>query len=88
MHIKGDGEAHDCAYKTVSRLTQTTDPEGYVKSFTYDSRDNIGTVTDGRGGLTTFAYDPLDRLEAGRVVSTDEKLATNRCRLLFCPSAL
>ncbi|WP_432759529.1 RHS repeat-associated core domain-containing protein [Defluviimonas salinarum] len=43
-------------------MTETTDPESYVKRFAYDAKDNVTSVTDGRGGLTAFTYDTLDRM--------------------------
>ncbi|MCU0826005.1 MAG: hypothetical protein MUE52_01015 [Tabrizicola sp.] len=61
-HVNGDGEVHSFIYDEVSRLTGTTDPEGYAKSFAYDVRDNVTSVIDGRGGQTIFTYDVLNRM--------------------------
>ena len=50
------------AYDSLSRLTQSRNPESGTINYTYDKNGNLTQKTDARGVQTTYAYDALDRL--------------------------
>ena len=56
------------------RLTQVTDPAGFITSFTYDAVGNRLTTTDGNGLVTATVFDsrnrPVRRTDAAGQVTT------------------
>ena len=48
-------------FDSLSRLTQTNNPETGTTNYTYDAVDNLLTKTDARSIVTTFTYDALYR---------------------------
>ena len=52
------GGAYAYAY-TAGELTQVTDPNGIVTSFSYDSDGRTLTSTDALGNVTTYTYDAV-----------------------------
>jgi RHS repeat-associated protein len=49
-------------YDSLSRLTQSNNPEAGQLNFTYDADGSVVTRTDARGITITYGYDPLHRL--------------------------
>jgi RHS repeat-associated protein len=49
-------------YDSLSRLTQSNNPEAGQLNFAYDADGSVITRRDNRGLTVTFAYDPLHRL--------------------------
>ena len=50
------------AFDALNRLSNTTDANNGITTFTYDSRDNLTSVTDAKGLTTTYTYDAFDNL--------------------------
>jgi RHS repeat-associated protein len=49
-------------YDSLSRLTQSNNPEAGQLNFTYDADGGVVTRSDSRGLTISYAYDPLHRL--------------------------
>ncbi|MHB8486277.1 MAG: RHS repeat-associated core domain-containing protein [Candidatus Acidiferrales bacterium] len=49
-------------YDSLSRLTNSTNPEAGTVTYTYDNDGNVATKKDGRGITTTYGYDALNRI--------------------------
>jgi RHS repeat-associated protein len=49
-------------YDSLSRLTQSNNPEAGQLNFTYDTDGSVITRKDNRGLTITYAYDPIHRL--------------------------
>ena len=50
------------AYDSLSRLTQSRNPESGTINYTYDKNGNLKTRTDARNVRVSYEYDDLDRL--------------------------
>lgn len=49
-------------YDSLSRLTNSTNPEAGTVTYTYDNDGNVATKKDGRGITITYSYDALNRV--------------------------
>lgn len=64
VYYTGD-EALSLFKKKISGLLKsTTDPEGGVTSYTYDTNGNIATITDARGKITIYQYNKMGWLKS------------------------
>jgi len=60
--IQANGGVYTYAYDAGNRLTDITSPEGYARSFTYDSAGNISKETDNLDRTTAYEYDRMHRV--------------------------
>jgi RHS repeat-associated protein len=62
-------------YDSLSRLTQSNNPESGAVSYTYDADGNVLTKTDARGVTISYSYDVLNRLR-GKTYSNGDPPVT------------
>ncbi len=78
-------------FDSLSRLTQTNNPETGTTNYTYDAASNLLTKTDARSITTTFTYDALYRVTQKSYsdgVTPTANFVFDQCPSGGCPSGI